>query len=171
MYGIVQQHEGHITLDSGAGRGSTFTIYLPRVDEQPLARPARREGTPTGTETILLVEDEPMVREFAREVLEAQGYQVLEAGSGHDAVRLATELSGPLHLLVTDLVMPGMSGRAVASAVLRLRPTLRTLYVSGYTDDIVGHVSELESDTSTFLEKPFTGQVLARRVRELLDRP
>ncbi|MBI3637108.1 MAG: GAF domain-containing protein [Candidatus Rokubacteria bacterium] len=171
VYGIVQQHEGHITLDSGAGRGSTFTIFLPRVDELPPVRPARREGTPTGTETILLVEDEPLVRAFAREILEAQGYQVLEAGGGHDAVQLATTASGPIHLLVTDLVMPGLSGRAVAAAILRLHPALRTLFISGYTDDIVGHVSELESDTNTFLEKPFTGQVLARKVRELLDRP
>ncbi len=174
VYGIVGQHLGHIDVDSAPARGARFAVYLPRVEGDATTRQRREPlGTPgpRGIETVLVVEDEAQVRAFVRHTLEVHGYTVLEAGEGTEAVRMASEYPGRIDLLVTDLVMPFMSGRAVADAVRRLRPDARTLYVSGYTDDAAGHVNELESPDTAFIEKPFTGRALTTIVRDLLDRP
>jgi two-component system cell cycle sensor histidine kinase/response regulator CckA len=167
-YGIVKQHDGDIAVDSEPGAGTVFRIYLPRV-EGGVAAVAAPEVVPRGSETILLVEDERQVRALARRALESVGYRVLEAQSPSDALRIAAESPEPIHLLLTDVIMPEMSGRAVADAVRRVRPAVRILYMSGYPDDVAGHVSELEGPGRRFLEKPFTGRVLARKVRETLD--
>ncbi|MBI4594648.1 MAG: GAF domain-containing protein [Candidatus Rokubacteria bacterium] len=174
VYGIIRQHDAHIAVESAPGHGASFIIYFPRVEAEEPAGPGRLpRGAPgpSGSETILLVEDEPQVRGLVRQVLESHGYQVLDAGGGADALRVASAFPDRIHLLVTDLVMPGMSGRAVAETMRRLRPATRTLYISGYTDDVVGRVSELEGPDSAFIEKPFTNRAFAIKVRELLDRP
>ena len=168
VYGIVAQAGGHVVVDSEVGRGTTFTVLLPATAAgggavAPSAAPPAR-----GTETVLLVEDEPAVRRIARLALESQGYRVLEAESGEDAVGTADTHPGPIHLLVTDVVMPGMGGREVAEAVRRRRPGLPVLFMSGYTDDaVVRHGVSQSADA--FLQKPFAPLGLARKVREVLD--
>jgi GAF domain-containing protein len=170
VYGIVKQHEGHIVVDSAPGKGTTFRIYLPHVDADASATTQAAEPPPVGWETVLLVEDEPEVRALVRQALAATGYRVIEARTPTDAVRIATDSPDPIHLLVTDVVMPEMGGRAVADAVSRLRPTVKTLFISGYTADAVGHFSDLEGPGRSFLEKPFTSRTLTRKVRDTLDR-
>ncbi|MGH7544696.1 MAG: response regulator [Gemmatimonadota bacterium] len=172
VYGIVQQSGGFIWVYSEPGHGTTFKIYLPRVgtsaetsEETPV-----EAGTLQGGETILLVEDAPAVRSVTRQALKRYGYTVLEAESAKAALRLATGHEGPLHLLLTDVVMPSMSGRELSEQVARLRPDARVLYMSGYTDDAVVRHGVLEAGVA-FLQKPFTPEALARKVREVLDRP
>jgi CheY-like chemotaxis protein len=169
IYGIVKQSEGQITVDSAPGQGATFRIYLPRHQEAP--RKARRTSPsfqlPSGTETILLVEDEELVRNLAQMVLQHQGYQVLVAGLGPEALRLAQH-AGTIHLLVTDVVMPGMSGRQLAQELRRSRPDMRVLYLTGYTDDAKLRHGIFEEET-TLLQKPFSPDDLAQRVRDVLD--
>jgi len=170
VYGIVKQSGGNIWLYSEPGRGTTFKIYLPRVDqplELPTPTPAARE-TPRGTETVLLVEDDDAVRALARKMLAAHGYTVLAAPSGADALELAASHAGPIHLLVTDVVLPGISGRELAIRFQSVRPGLKVLYTSGYTDDAVVHHGVLDAGIA-FLQKPFTSGALARKVRETLD--
>ena len=170
VYGIVKQSGGNIWLYSEPGRGTTFKIYLPRVDqplELPAPTPASRE-TPRGTETVLLVEDDEAVRTLARKMLASHGYTVLAAPSGADALELAASHAGPIHLLVTDVVLPGMSGRELATRFQSVRPGLKVLYTSGYTDDAVVHHGVLDPGIA-FLQKPFTSGTLARKVRETLD--
>src|SRR5512141_1254244 len=172
VYGIVQQSDGHIRVNSAADSGSTFLIYLPRVeapenggqgaDRPPLPRPS------PGTETVLLAEDEDAVRQFAREILSGNGYRVLEAGNGREALLLSEAHRGEIHLLLTDVAMPKMSGRELAERILPLRPELRILYMSGYTDDAILRRGVVE-DGIPFLQKPFTPEGLARKVREVLD--
>ncbi len=170
VYGIVKQSGGFIWVYSELSKGSTFKIYLPRVALaaqriEPSALPA---AVLRGTETVLLVEDEPALRAVARRTLERQGYVVLEAPNGEAGLAVAAAHTGPLELLVTDVVMPGISGRELATRLVASRPTVRVLYTSGYTDDAIVHHGVLE-DGIQFLQKPFTPSGLARKVREVLD--
>jgi CheY-like chemotaxis protein len=169
VYGIIKQSGGYVLAQSEVGRGTTFSIYLPRVDE-----PADNAGvTPAsqsaagGSETVLLVEDEESVRQLVRETLEAKGYRVLEADHGAAALQIASDHNGPIDMLITDVVMPGMSGRELSEQLLASDPDIKILYLSGYTEDAVVHQGVLEPGTS-FLQKPFTLQALARKVREVL---
>jgi PAS domain S-box-containing protein len=170
VYGIVQQSGGSIWVSSEVGHGTTFEIYFPRVDQAP--EPADEEpaihGMPGGTETVLVVEDEPELREIVRETLEARGYTVLEAGHGAEALDVATRHTGPIHLLLTDVVMPTMNGADLARALSPQRPGMAVLFVSGYTDDAISRHGVLEPGVA-FLEKPFNPGELAHRVREVLD--
>ncbi|MBI3029825.1 MAG: GAF domain-containing protein, partial [Candidatus Rokubacteria bacterium] len=169
VYGIVKQSGGNIWCYSEPGRGTTFKVYLPRVDE-PLESPDLAAAAPApqgGEETVLLVEDEEELRGVAREILEMHGYTVLEAGHPDEAVRIAERHAGPIHLLVTDVVMPKMSGRDLVQCLAPLRPGTKVLYISGYTDDAIVHHGVLDPGTA-FLEKPFNPDDLARKVREAL---
>ncbi len=171
VFGIVQQSGGSIWLESRVGKGTTFKIYFPRTlevaaPEQPPSRaPAQAEQ---GTETILLVEDEPQVRALARTILKRQGYEVLEAASPGDALLLCERFSGEIDLLLTDVVMPQMSGRQLAERLAPLRPAMKVLYMSGYTDNAFVHDGILEHGIN-FLQKPLTPPNVARKVREVLD--
>jgi signal transduction histidine kinase/ActR/RegA family two-component response regulator len=170
VYGIVQQSDGYIDVESVPGRGTTFRIYLPRVDAVPEAREAEPspEAPVSGDETLLLLEDEGHVRRMVRESLTRWGYTVLEAARAHEALAIAERHPGRIDLLITDVIMPGMSGPEVARRLAGLRPGLRILYVSGYADDALGQHGVLEPDVA-FLPKPFTVRELARKVRAVLD--
>jgi len=170
VYGIVTQCGGTITVDSVPGEGTTFTIELPMATAGQLgtAPPADQRLRGTRGETILLVEDEPIVRRFVREALTGLGYQVLEAANGPDALQRAAAYAGPIHLLLTDVVMPGMSGRQLAEQVGASRPDLRVLFMSGHSDEAILRHGIKESGQG-FLQKPFAPDALARKVRELLD--
>jgi signal transduction histidine kinase len=165
VYGIVKQAGGFIEVDSELGRGTSVTVYLPRVDEAEavasVAAPPPTAEPRRGTETVLVVEDAAAVRLVTRQALERYGYAVLEAPNGDTALRLAAKHHGPIHLLVTDVVMPGLSGRQLAGQLSRLRPAMKVLYVSGYAGDVASGVA--------YLQKPFPPETLARRVRDLLD--
>jgi len=168
VYGIVKQSGGNVWVYSEPGRGATFKVYLPRVDEvedQPESSPA--PAVLTGTETVLVVEDEPGVRELVRLVLERQGYRVLLAATPHEALAIIEGTADPIHLLMSDVVLPEMSGPALADQIVSYRPDIRVIYMSGYTDNAVVHHGVLKPDT-VFLQKPFTPQALARKVREVL---
>ena len=169
-YGIVKQSGGYITVESEPGRGTTFRIYFPRAaGVADLSQSGRRRVVSQGgAETILLVEDEPSVRRLARRILETNGYTVLDAATGDEALEAARAHSGDIHLVATDVIMPGMNGRALWDRLRQLRPTARVLFLSGYTDDVIARHGVLESDTA-FLQKPFTSLELARKVREVLD--
>ena len=170
VYGIVTQSGGAIRVESEPGQGAAFIIDLPRVDAPADLRgdPGMGEAAPQGSETVLLVEDAPEVRGLARDILHQQGYTVLEAADGNEALRIGHEHGGPIHLLVTDVVMPQMGGRELADRLKAGRLETKILYVSGYTDDAILHQGA--SDTGTaFLPKPFTASALAHKVREVLD--
>jgi PAS domain S-box-containing protein len=171
VYGIVQQSGGHIDVESAPGRGTTFRIYLPRSKASlpPEEAEAARADAGSGDETVLLVEDEAAVRSFLARTLRINGYTVLEAGGGAEALRLVEGHAGPIQLLVTDVVMPGMSGRQLAERLTALRPEVRVLFLSGYTDDAVIHHGGSGVGLA-FLQKPFAPDVLARKVREVLER-
>ncbi len=170
-YGIVKQSGGSIWVYSEPGVGTTFKIYLPRCEE-PLAEseaPPPPLTTRQGTETVLLVEDEAEVRRLVERLLRMQGYTVLSAPSPAEAIS-AARAAGRIDLLVTDVIMPGMNGREMASVLAAERPRMRVLYMSGYTDAAIAQQGILEPGTA-FLSKPFTPDVLARKVREVLDGP
>ena len=170
VYGIVTQSGGHIWVHSEVGQGSTFNIYLPRLNDPVdaiIGAPALA-AAPRGVETILLVEDDDAVRDLARETLESSGYRVLEAAHPEAALRIAETYAGSIDLLLTDVVMPGMSGRVLADRLLPLRSGIKLLFMSGYTADAIVHHGVLDAGTA-FLQKPFTPGALARRVREVLD--
>jgi PAS domain S-box-containing protein len=190
VYGIVKQSGGQIWVYSEPGQpapaapcpegaaqvqasrpgGTTFKIYLPRCQEtlQPRSQARGSQALPSGGETILLVEDDDQVREVARLVLERQGYLVLEAADGQQALQLAGDHSGPIHLLLTDVVMPGLSGQAVVETLTRTRPEVKILYISGYADEAIMHHGVLEPGVA-MLQKPFSVLALARQVRAVLD--
>jgi PAS domain S-box-containing protein len=171
VYGIVKQTGGYIWVYSEPGQGTVFKIYLPRLGSSTTggAEPATAGRSPSGTETVLLVEDEPMVRSLLGGMLEKRGYRVLTAGSGEEAVVVASGDRGPIHLMVTDVVMPGLGGPELAKRLAPLHPELRVLYVSGYTDDAVLRHGVREG-LASFLQKPFTLDALARKIRDVLDR-
>jgi DNA-binding NtrC family response regulator len=170
VYGIVKQSEGYIWVESETGQGARFRIALPFVEAEttPARPPAERPGTPGGQETVLLVEDEDALRELYRQLLMRYGYRVLHARTGPEALSVADAHPGPVHLLLTDVVMPMMSGREVADILQGRRPEMRVLYMSGYTsDDMLRHgVSEA---AVAFIQKPMTPAALARKVRDVLD--
>ena len=170
VYGIVKQHRGHIWVYSEPGLGSTFKVYLPRVEAGPAATSRSEEATalPRGSETVLVVEDEPAVRSVAVRVLSGLGYQVLEASSGLDALQVAATWGQMIHLLLTDVIMPEMNGKALAEQLTALYPALKVLFISGYTDETISHHGVLEEGVA-FLQKPFTPSRLAHKVREVLD--
>lgn len=171
MYGIVKQSGGYVWVYSELGRGTTFKIYLPRVDAPTESVTPRAEpGVLSGTETILIAEDDPTLRPLAATLLRKLGYTVLEAASADEALGLARAHQETLHLLLADVVMLGMSGRDLARALAPLRPATKVLYMSGYTDDAILHHGMLEAGLN-FLQKPFTPTGLARKVRDVLDAP
>ncbi len=174
VYGIVKQSGGYITVESEIGLGSTFKIYLPQVEVNKEGESASSESAtgkmPKGTGKVLLVEDEQLVRTLVREILEMCGYEVLAARDGAEAISICEMVACEIDLLVTDLVMPQISGRELAEHLCKSRPEMRVLYMSGYTDDaIVRH--GLSDGSASFIQKPFTPETLAHKVREVLDSP
>jgi CheY-like chemotaxis protein len=169
VYGIVKQSEGNIWVYSEPGRGTTFKIYLPRVDEPPEEiRKANVKEVPWGNETVLIVEDDEPVRNLAARILEKQGYTVLKAHRVHEAIRFCKERKEPIHLLLTDVVMPEMSGHELVKNLIQMRQDFKILYMSGYTDDAIVHHGVLDRGVN-FIQKPFALEGLARKVREVLD--
>jgi signal transduction histidine kinase/CheY-like chemotaxis protein len=170
-YGIVRQSGGEIRVESAPGQGATFTIFLPQLDPGAMEAPRRSavERRPvTGSEVILLVEDEDNIREPATEILEAQGYTVVAARNGAEALEIAGHHPGPIHLLITDVVMPRLSGSRLAEALTASRPETRILYISGYPEDAIAHHGVLEP-RHRFLQKPFPPSVLLTTVRDVLE--
>ena len=172
VYGIVRQSGGDVRVVSEPGQGTTFEVYLPRVDAEPDVVPGRDTARDTrgGHETILVVEDRADVRRLAAEVLGRQGYRVLQADGAIDAARVSAAEPGTIHLLVVDVVMPGMSGPAVAERLRASRPGLKVLFMSGYTDNELRNDAEAAS-AGAFIQKPFGPSKLAAKVREILDWP
>ncbi|HSP93689.1 MAG TPA: PAS domain S-box protein [Thermoanaerobaculia bacterium] len=171
-YGIIKQSGGYLWCDSEVGRGTTFQVLLPRVEE-PVSEVVERKTSPPihpGDETVLLVEDEPEVRSLVQRILKTQGYTVVTAANPDEALAVAREFRGPIQLMVTDVVMPGMSGLQLAERLNPTRPDMKVLFVSGYTNDAIGHQGVLDPGTA-FLQKPFTPNALARKVREVLEAP
>lgn len=170
VYGVVKQSGGNIWVYSEKGQGTTFKIYLPQVDEKIEEIEQVATEMPKGTETILLVEDEEMVRELLRNILEVEGYNVLVASQGHEALEICEQKQGPLHLLITDVVMPGMGGPQLVERLTASCADVKVLYMSGYTDDAIVHHGVLDPGVA-FLQKPFTPDAVVRKVREVLDAP
>jgi DNA-binding response OmpR family regulator len=172
VYGIVKQSGGYIWVHSEPDKGTTFKIYLPRISEtsEPLAQVAipSESSTAPGTETILVVEDETNLRYLARQFLGKQGYRVLEAADGAAAMQIVVAHEGTIHLLLTDVIMPGMNGRELAQRILELRPHTKVLYMSGYTENVIGRNGMLDAGIR-LLQKPFTLRELKTVVREILD--
>ena len=169
VYGIVKQSGGYIWAYSELARGATFKIYLPRVTGRPVSVTSLPVSLSSrGSETVLLVEDEDDVRRVATRILKSYGYSVLEANEGKEALKVAAAHSGPIHILVTDVVMPGINGRELATLLHLERPDVRALYVSGYTDHAIVRNGQLEPGLA-FLQKPFMPDAFARKVREVLD--
>jgi len=170
VYGIVKQSGGNIWFYSEVGEGTTFKVYLPRVDEtaQLSISGAESEGDLRGSETILLAEDDEMVRNLVRGVLKTYGYKVLDAMNGGGAFLICERHEHPIHLLLTDVIMPEMSGSELADRLILLKPEMKVLYMSGYTDNAIVNQGILDSE-KPFLQKPFTPDILAHKVREVLD--
>ena len=168
VYGIIQQNNGTIEVSSSPGRGTTFEILLPAMPE---SEEAKQGATPfeslRGTETILVAEDEPAVRTLVCGTLEQLGYTVLQAADGHEALRIL-EQHGPVHLLLTDVIMPVMGGRELAKRVSSFRPATKIVYMSGYTDDTLAFHG-LPQPGSAYIQKPFTPAVLAEKLRQVLS--
>jgi PAS domain S-box-containing protein len=168
VYGIVKQNAGNVHVDSTPGAGATFKVYWPACAPQPESEAGSEENLCAGTETILLVEDEQTVREVAREALFDYGYNLLEARDGSDALRVSNSFSGPIDLVVTDVVMPGVGGRDLARRLAASRPGTRILFISGYSGELAE--PDLADFGAAFLPKPYTPQVLATTIRKILDR-
>jgi PAS domain S-box-containing protein len=171
VYGVVKQSEGHIWVYSELGKGTTFKIYFPRIDEpaQSAATDRGEAGSLRGFETILLAEDSTLLRVLTCALLENNGYEVIAAENGIEAVKLAERCDRPIHLLLTDVVMPGMNGRELADRLAVKRPDMKVLYMSGYTNDAIVHHGVLDPKLS-FLQKPFSQKALTHKLREVLDR-
>ncbi|MFA5906687.1 MAG: response regulator, partial [Desulfobacula sp.] len=172
VYGIVRQNEGFINVYSEPGKGTTFKIYLPRFGEAMEEKPKKEISRPSekGNETILIVEDESMILDIATTMLERQGYRVLSAVSPKEAIRLAREHAGKIHLLMTDVVMPEMNGRELAKTLLSLYPDLKCLFMSGYTANVIAHHGVLDEGVN-FIEKPFSMNDLIAGVQKALNSP
>ena len=170
VYGIVKQSEGYIWVYSERGQGARFKIYLPRVEAsaQPSLRPEDKSAIPSGSETVLLVEDDESMRHLTRGCLAEHGYTVLDVESGEAAILTASQHDGPIQLLLTDVVMTGISGRQLAESLVVSRPEMKCLYISGYTADLIARHGVLEPQV-VLLEKPFTQEALLRKVRRTLD--
>jgi len=170
VYGIVKQSGGNIWVYSELGQGTTFKIYLPRVDEplEEITDEVIKEIL-HGNETILVVEDEEVVRKLAVRLLKKQGYKVLDAPDGGKALMLCEEFKEPIHLILTDVVMPGMSGRKLVDRLKEIHPEMKTLFMSGYTDNAILRHGVLEEGVN-FIQKPFSVERLARKVRDVLDK-
>ena len=172
VYGVVKQSGAYIFVESQPQRGTSFRAYFPRADVREEAAPAQENlGLPRadrGQETILLVEDEPNLRRLAQQYLEKQGYRILEAEDGAAALQISSGHQGKIDLLLTDVVMPGMNGRELAAQITAHRPEIRVLYMSGYTENAIGHDGLLDAGIN-LLQKPFSLPTLKERVRELLD--
>jgi CheY-like chemotaxis protein len=171
VYGIVKQSEGYIWCYSEVGVGTTFKVYLPRVHEE--AAPGRQTTSPPlirGSGTVLLIEDDPALRNLLSETLEGGGYTVLVADGGAKALEIAAEYPGAIQLVVTDVIMPGLTGRQAAQEIQAGRPEVRILFISGYTDEAIARHGLLEPGVN-FLAKPFTPDALLRKVRAVLDPP
>jgi DNA-binding response OmpR family regulator len=173
VYGIVKQSGGYIWVSSEVGRGTTFKIYLPRVAPSgeaaaQVVAPIDHRKVEPGTETILLVEDEANLRYLARQYLEKQGYKVIEAADGAVAMQIAVAHEKVIHLLLTDVIMPGMNGRELAQRISEIRPNVKILYMSGYTENVIGHNGMLDAGIR-LLQKPFNLRDLKSKVREVLD--
>jgi PAS domain S-box-containing protein len=170
VYGIVKQSGGFIWVYSELGQGTTIRVYLPRVDSSPapLSLGNPRTEVRQGNETVLLVENTESLRNLAKELLKASGYAVLDAENGKEALRIASSFGGPIHLLLTDVIMPGIGGQQLAKQLTSLRPATRVLYMSGYSNDGIVQSGILESGAQ-LLEKPFTREILLRTVRQVLD--
>ena len=173
VYGIVKQCGGHIWVYSEPGSGTTFKVYLQtaELDTGPLDDADSGVDQPLtgGSETVLLVEDNDFVLDLATIILRNYGYTVLIAHDGHEALKICSEHEGPVHLLITDVVMPGMNGHELAQEIESLCPTTKVLYISGYTNNAIVHHGVLDAGTA-FLQKPFVPETLARKVREVLDK-
>jgi PAS domain S-box-containing protein len=171
VYGIVKQSGGNIWVYSEPGKGATFKIYLPRVDEplEELMERVELKELPRGDETVLVAEDDEEVRKLAIRILRRQGYTVLEGSHGNEAYNVCKQYTDPIHLLVTDVVMPGMSGHELAEKIASIRPEIRVLYMSGYTDNAIARHGIL-SEGMSYIQKPFTVEGLARKVREVLGK-
>src|SRR5580704_11413769 len=174
VYGIIKQSGGFIYVYSEQGKGTTFKIYLPRVtaagETVSAQLPVAVMQGERGKETILVVEDETNLRRLARQFLEKQGYTVLEAADGPAATKVSALYPGPIHLLLTDVIMPGMNGRELANQLSRVRPEMKVLYMSGYTENAIGHNGTLDAGI-TLLQKPFSLPALQAKVREVIDTP
>jgi PAS domain S-box-containing protein len=172
VYGVVKQSGGYIEVISEPNEGATFKIYLPQAEDalEPVKQEAQLPTSIHATETVLLVEDEGSLRKLTRQLLQTSGYNVLEAESGVEAMTLSEKHPGAIHLLLTDVILPGMSGRVLADQLMDLRPEMRVLFMSGYTGQTVGEHGVL-AEGSFFLRKPFTREGLASKVREALGRP
>jgi two-component system, cell cycle sensor histidine kinase and response regulator CckA len=169
VYGIIKQSGGYVLVESEPRQGTTFRIYLPRVEDalEPTGPVVVSRSQAGGSETVLLVEDEESVRQLVRETLESKGYKVLEADNGAAALQIVSDYSGKIDILITDVVMPGMSGRELSARLCASCPQTKVLYLSGYTEDAIVHEGVVDPDTA-FLQKPFTLQTLSRKVREVL---
>jgi CheY-like chemotaxis protein len=169
VYGIVKQSDGYISVYTEVGKGSSFKVYLPRIETpQPAPVAPAKSGPARGSETVLVVEDEPAVLTLSRRALEMQGYVVLAAADGADALRIVERHGGTIDLLLSDVVMPGLSGRELADQLSVRRPGIRVLFMSGYPGDAVVQHGTLPPG-SAFLQKPFSPDGLARKVRDVLD--
>jgi CheY-like chemotaxis protein len=170
IYGIVKQSAGHIRVFSKPGQGARFEILLPFTErgEESLYPPARLSEVPTGSETILVVEDQPELRELIAAILKKAGYEVLTACDGKEALRIREEREGKIGLILTDMIMPGMSGPALVESLLELTPGIRVLYMSGYAGDMVASDHGIDPE-APLIQKPFTSVNLTEKIREVLQ--